>query len=564
MKKNLSCTIFCTISRHIKKGGGGEGPAREQAERQGVTFGLRFARARTKGTAAKARPFTMLGGRSLLEFTTIGDDIPRLDVTDGFEEYEGGFDPDEEAYAYSLGFLAIPGVAMAALSFLVPFFFFLFRVLCCSWRRGCWPTAKHKSKSIMSSQFTTLILCLMVFAGSAIIYVYGAEATAAVDDFCDSLVRNTRIVIADFVRVSDGLVASSIKLGTEDSISVVVDLTADAVKLQKDVDDFQGNLKDIFEIVDLAFLIAAGVFLFVGLVTLISVGCKWRSVVIIITLSMPLIGMISWVSVGAAFPMTALFADSCNEMLVYQATPDNSTITDYIPCPDRNTSAEALESAYENLNDFALEINKEVKKANDATQAALNACLGVSNAVCDQVRSSAVTVDEMCVPYVNCTANPLASVCVAKPDRLTIYAKSVCPYPSAENKIRLADFTETYSVLACANDDVVGCRNAGRPITRADFLKMQDLAEGAVDLMAILPDTESLITCKFVERTLKDLTENYCADCVDALDMLWIGFALVGAGFFVSWFVLITSQAHMGKGGEVEGQAFGLEMVPPK
>ena len=93
---------------------------------------------------------------------------------------------------------------------------------------------------------------------------------------------------------------------------------------------------------------------------------------------------------------------------------------------------------------------------------------------------------------------------------------------------------------------------------------MEDLAEGAVDLMAILPDTESLITCKFVERTLKDLTENYCADCVDALDMLWIGFALFGAGFFVSWFVLITSQAHMGKGGEVEGQAFGLEMVPPK
>ena len=42
-------------------------------------------------------------GRSLLEFTTIGDDIPRLDVSDNFEEYEGGFDPDEEAYSYSLG-----------------------------------------------------------------------------------------------------------------------------------------------------------------------------------------------------------------------------------------------------------------------------------------------------------------------------------------------------------------------------------------------------------------------------------------------------------------------------
>ena len=119
------------------------------------------------------------------------------------------------------GFLALPGVIVAALSLLVPILFFVFRCLCCSWRRkgkggGCWPTA-NAAKSIVCSQITSLVLCLFIAVGSVLIYVYGAEATAAVDDF-------------------------------------------------------QSQLKDVFEVVDLAFMIAACVFLFFGLVLLISMG----------------------------------------------------------------------------------------------------------------------------------------------------------------------------------------------------------------------------------------------------------------------------------------------------
>ena len=92
---------------------------------------------------------------------------------------------------------------------------------------------------------------------------------------------------------------------------------------------------------------------------------------------------------------------------------------------------------------------------------------------------------------------------------------------------------------------------------------MVDLSVGAVSLITILPETESLISCKFVETTLKDLTDNYCSDCINTLDTLWIGFLLVGFGLFVMWFVIISAQAHMIKGGVVgDDSAFTIEMGP--
>ena len=123
----------------------------------------------------------------------------------------------------------------------------------------------------------------------------------------------------------------------------------------------------------------------------------------------------------------------------------------------------------------------------------------------------------------------------------------------------MANFAATYQPFACANDEVNNCRQAGKPLTRTDFVRMSNYAEGAAELTTILPETESLITCKFVQVTLKDLTDNYCDDCVKTLDTLWIGFLLVGVGLFVCWFVMMSAQAHMIKGGHV-GDQFSLEM----
>ena len=464
-------------------------------------------------------------------------------------------------------FLAIPGVALAVLSLLVPIFFFAVRCLCCSWRRkdrggGCWPTAKRK-RGLVCSTITILILSLLVFTGSAIVYIYGAESTASVDDFSGALVKNKDTVVASIIGISDALVQAAQKLGNmnQDSLDVVLDLTEEAINMSNEVDDYEQQLKDVFKIVDLAFLIAAGVFMFFGLVLLLATGCKWRSVAIILTLIMPLISVIAWACVGVSFPLTALFADTCNEMIVYQKTPSESTLTEYIPCPDRQTAAESLEEAYKNLNDFATEINKEIAKANTATADALMACQGITSSICDQVRAQAITLDLMCVPFVDCSLNPFASGCTAS--GLTKYVTSECPYPTADNKVTLPQFQATYQPLACDDDDLVPCRQAGKPIIRTDFLRMVDLAQGASDLIKILPETEDLITCKFVQTTAKDLTDNYCKNCIDALDHLWIGFLLVGFGLFVAWFVLMSAQAHMMKGGEV-GTEFGAIPAIPK
>ncbi len=502
--------------------------------------------------------------RSLLEFSTIADDIPRLDPNDGFEEYKGGFDPDEEAYAYSLGFLAIPGVALAALSLLVPIFFFLIRILCCTWRKGggCWPTAKRK-KGMLCPIVSIGTFTIFVLVGSIIIYIYGAASTESVNDFTDSLVVNTKLVIKEFVDVSDALVQSAAKLNTE--VSVVTDLTKDAIKLQGEVDDFQKNLNDIFEIIDLAFMIAACVFLFFGLVTFISSACKWRSVAIVLTLITPLISVIAWISMAASFPLTSLFADVCNESLEYLADPTNSTITDYIPCPDRNTSVEALEEAYKNIVDLTEEVNKEITASlvdvnNAVAQCDAAEALGNTIPGCTQAREAA-KMEMMCVPFVDCSDPVYSSSqrCTSTgEDRITKYALSACPFPTAKNKVTLQEFASYYEPYSCrAGLSESECRAQAKPISAVRFAQMVSYAEGAAGLVRVLPETESLVTCQFVKRTLKDLTKNHCDDCVKNLDTLWIGFTLVGVGLFVLWFLLITAQARMVK---LNDQAFELEM----
>lgn len=233
--------------------------------------------------------------RSLLEFTTIGDDIPRLDPTDGFKEYEGRFDPDEEAYAYSLGFLAVPGVILAALSLLIPIVFFIVRCLCCSWRKkgGCLPTARKK-KGMACPMISVLFFTLPIICGSILVYTYGAESTDNVNGFTDILIRNTKVLLADVGRISDALLAAGEKLGSNDNVKVIADLAVDALKITKDVNDFEKQLNDAFDIAELAFLIASCVFLFFGVVCLVTTACKWRSVTIILTLIMPLISVIAW------------------------------------------------------------------------------------------------------------------------------------------------------------------------------------------------------------------------------------------------------------------------------
>ena len=504
--------------------------------------------------------------RSLFEFTTIGDDIPRLDPTDGFEEYKDGFDPDEEAYAYSLGFLALPGVVLCALSILIPIVFFMVRCLCCSWRKkaGCWPTAT-KQRSMACPMISIIFFALPILCGSILVYYYGAEATSSVNDFTDVLVKNTLDLVTEITEISDALVAASLKLGTMgDTVNVVTDLTSDAVRISKEVKDFEDLLTNAFDIAELAFLIAACVFLFFGLLCLISTICKWRSVVIVLTIIMPLISVISWASMAVTFPMTSLFADVCNESLEYLADPTNSTITKYIPCPDKQTSKETLNDAYKSLNDFGVEVNKQVANVNTETASALAACSGISSTVCDDVRSQAVTLKEMCLPFTDCRVSPGADVCQNE-DRLTDYAPSQCPHPTAENTVTLAGFRAYYKPYACLTNEKVTCRNSGKPITKDEFEQMAGYADGASDLLKVLPATEDLIKCQFVTETLEDLTTQTCKPCVDNLDNLWIGFALVGIGMFVIWFLLIKAQARMVKGGYVDGgvtpgQPFQVEL----
>ncbi len=72
---------------------------------------------------------------------------------------------------------------------------------------------------------------------------------------------------------------------------------------------------------------------------------------------------------------------------------------------------ESLTEAYTNINDLVQEANSDITAANLATTNALATCTGISTALCDQVRANAVTLNLMCLPFVDCNANPLATGC---------------------------------------------------------------------------------------------------------------------------------------------------------
>ena len=138
--------------------------------------------------------------------------------------------------------------------------------------------------------------------------------------------------------------------------------------------------------VELGFLIASSVFLFFGLLQTLVSFCRVRSALICLTVFVPLLGIIAWIAFAVTFPLTSLFADCCNSALAYQADPQTSVITEYVPCPDKDTAMESLADAYSSINGFVEEVNYIVSYANAESGALLNACSGIENAQCDEIR----------------------------------------------------------------------------------------------------------------------------------------------------------------------------------
>ena len=125
-----------------------------------------------------------------------------------------------------------------------------------------------------------------------------------------------------------------------------------------------------------------------------------------------------------------------------------------------------------------------------------------------------------------------------------VYVDSTCPYPNATTSVTLEELEPYYGPYACATDEEVGCRQNGKLVLKSDWDQIVSYKNSALDVMAVLPLAEDLLTCAFVNTTLHDLTENACGDVIADLDSLWIGFALIGVGLFVAWFLAVVTQGR--------------------
>ena len=156
------------------------------------------------------------------------------------------FDPDNDAYAYSLGYLALPGVLIAVLSLLIPVVFALVRLMCCSWRSrgGCCPTDR-KGRGTCVPSTATLVFALLIAAGAAIVYVYGTSARHSVEKFVDVFVANLNSLVDDITEISSTLTTAAAELDTNVD-DTVADLASDSQSIQNDVNDMTDKLSEIF------------------------------------------------------------------------------------------------------------------------------------------------------------------------------------------------------------------------------------------------------------------------------------------------------------------------------
>jgi hypothetical protein len=417
--------------------------------------------------------------------------IPRLNPMNGFEEYDGKFDPTNGDYMASCVFMGIVGYVFSILTvvffLLLIVFKFIRKLFCCCPVK---PPKPPSSKAVTVTNIMALIFtgicgigCFLVFGGAPMILDGASGVTGALLDGVNPLQDNLDF-IAEKMDEAEGY---GIPVAGAGESMAALSESLDPVLDQ--VNDTDEAISANVGLVNQIFLGFAAIYLVFCIVGALAGWKKLGKTLWFLFFLAFFLLFIAWLLFGLSMTISQVSTDICNSIKQFLKDPENSDLSALMPCMDK---------------DAALELEIGQKKA----------------------IASGLDGTGVCAPFT------LAGADQTKED---------CPRGEAF----LLDDDVADQALAKLIKDI---RDAGVPAPVAEAqgeaeFEQNDIENkilGARAIAQVIPGTIDLAKCTFVYDTFTYIKEDACKPLIAGLDLLYPGLCLISIGFNAMWIIYLV------------------------
>ena len=479
------------------------------------------------------------GGRSLLDtkMDSATSGLPRINIFDGGEEYEG-VDLTDEAYWQSLVFVLVPGVAIALLCIIFPILFFIFRIVCCSWRKnaGCCPAPRpsgHTQKEVRSCKGSALFFCGLLVVAAAVIYAGSPQLSGSLKDLYGGLQDNIEDLGNDMKFIVKNFNEANRRMNDAEDSKELTDLSDNIDNVIAKTEDFEGKVESGVDRFDGIMKIVSYVIPAIAIILFLCHLYQVRIGLFFFILLIPILAAAFWICYVIGFGVEAAFYDISTVAQEDAKNPGKGTLGQYIPCPSKRQIEDFQNQAYQAVNDLVFEANEIIAFANVNTPSVNKAPL-------------------MCRPYEikECPASEVAPSKTMCPNKSPIYPKGEykarteadCP----DELVQWTNFGEEYDQYVCENDPLgdAQCLAAGKILSREQFERMDNLMGGIPFLLKTFPVIDTFAGCKFATDIFDYIGNEQGPKIVDKCKFFWIGFLLAGASLIPLWWITLMGQAR--------------------
>ena len=493
------------------------------------------------------------------QFSSAVSSFPRINAANGFQEYTGGFNIQDQDYWVSLAWTAMPGVAIAILCLLIPLLYFLARCCCSICRKNvnCCPGPNprgHSRSEVKLLKGVILFFTLFGLIGSVVLFGSAPKAASGVEKLTLDMVAQTDVLMNNFTTVIDAVDNAVTLLQGSDGDSGASNAQTQSLKSNLDsvrdsTEKFEKDVVNIFSQVKQILIIIAGALFGVALIIFLVNFFQVRFLLFLFIFLIPVFACVTWVAFGTTFLINAFIYDLCEASEIELQEPGHDgPLTQYIPCPDPASVDASFNEVYQQSNDLAFGMNQIASSGNE-----LLAALGKEE-----------RLDSFCAPYYpeSCQFEAVSDDIKQCPNRPSTYPSGTylptkdysageqfgCPAGTLQFTTG-TDFSSAWAPFKCegsSDPDTLtpDCESDGKILTENQFKQLVDSASGISLLLASLEKLKSFAKCEFVDVTMAVISRNNCPSLMSDFTGMWVSFILVGISFMALFWLTIIGQAR--------------------
>lgn len=362
----------------------------------------------------------------------------------------------------------------------------------------------HPSNYYLVPKLVVLLLSFIAIACIATLFALNHQTFSQTDKVKSTVLR-AAIVATDTIhtvtstlgRVQDVLEKYNIPgwkalNSTEAKLNTQADLV---------VDKINNNLRKFNRLIDavkisLILVLSLSLVLVIG--GLLAAFLGWSRIFFVFIMLGWILTACVWVMFGLLFASKNVASDTCLALNEFLQAPANTTLDEFLPCVDAETSNAALISVRENVGDVIELANSTVVTIQRASN-----FFGRGN-------GELLTL-----------CNPIGG----PPDYL--YSET-CP----EGTLPISQLPAVLAPYVCMeNMSNFDCFTDGRWVSSENNSTLYELSQGADDLLGTIPMLSRLANCSIVFDTFNNFVNQRCRPLNRALRSMWISILLLSIFF---------------------------------